>query len=55
MTVNATGELRLNFIIKWSCSETELFEKCKSCKNYSELMEILYDNMIISVGGFGNE
>ena len=55
MTINANGELRLNFFIKWKCSEKELLEKCRSCENYSELMEILYSNMIISVGGFTDE
>ena len=52
MTINATGELKLNFIIKWKCSEKELLEKCRSCETYSELMVILYDNMILSIGGF---
>ena len=55
MTINAIGELRFNFFIKWKCSEKELLEKCRSCENYSELMEILYSNMIISVGGFTDE
>ena len=45
------GELKLKFIVKWNCSEEELLEKCRSCENYSELMEVLYDNMILSVGG----
>lgn len=55
MTINATGELKLNFIIKWSCSEKDLLEKCRSCENYSELREVLYSNMILSVGGFTDE
>jgi hypothetical protein len=55
MSINATGELKLNFIVKWSCSEKELLEKCRSCETYSELMEVVYSNMIISVGGFADE
>ena len=52
MTDKDIGEFKINFIIKWECSEEELLEKCRSCENYSELMEVLYDNMILSVGGF---
>ena len=51
MTDKDIGDLKINFIIKWKCSEEKLLEKCRSCENYSELMEVLYDNMILSVGG----
>jgi len=52
MTDKDIGEFKINFIIKWKCSQEKLLEKCRSCENYSELMEVLYDNMILSVGGF---
>lgn len=52
MNVNATNELKLNFIVKWKCSEEELLEKFRGCETYPELMKVLYNNMIISVGGF---
>ena len=51
MTDKDIGDFKINFIIKWECSEEELLEKCRPCENYSELMEVLYDNMILSVGG----
>lgn len=51
MAVNASAELKIDFIVKWKCSEDELLEKLRVCENYSELMEILYDNMILSIGG----
>lgn len=52
MSVNDIGEFKINFILKWKCSEEKLLEKCKVCENYSELMEVLNENMIISIGGF---
>ena len=52
MAINDKGEFKINFILKWKCSEEELLEKCRSCETYSELRDVLYDNMIISVGGF---
>lgn len=55
MTDKDIGDFKINFIIKWKCSEKELLEKCRSCENYSELREVLYSNMIISVGGFTDE
>ena len=52
MAVIDIGEFKINFILKWKCSEEELLEKCRSCETYSELRNVLYDNMILSVGGF---
>ena len=52
MAIKGIGDVKINFILKWKCSEEELLEKFRGCENYSELMKVLYDNMIISVGGF---
>ena len=46
------NEFKINFILKWKCSEEKLLEKCRTCENYSELMKVLNENMIINVGGF---
>lgn len=51
MTVNDIGEFKINFILKWKCSEEELLADLKACETYSEVMEVLDYNMIISVGG----
>lgn len=51
MTKNI-DDCRLNFILKWKCSEEELLEKCRNVENYTELQEVLMGNMILSVGGF---
>jgi len=51
MTVNDIGEFKINFILKWKCSEEELLADLKACETYSEVMEVLYSNMLISVGG----
>ena len=48
MSVNDIGEFKINFILKWKCSEKELLEKCRACENYYELIEVLNDNMISS-------
>ena len=45
------GEWKVKFIVKWNCSEEELLEKCRSCETYSELMDVLYENMILNIKG----
>lgn len=49
------GELKLKFIVKWNCSEEELLEKCRSCETSSELKDVLYENMILTIKGGNHE
>lgn len=51
MAINGIGDVKINFTLKWKCSEEELLADLKACETYSEVMEVLYYNMIISVGG----
>lgn len=46
------GDVKINFILKWKCSEEELLADLKACETYSEVMGVLYYNMILSIGGF---
>ena len=49
MTDKDIGDLKINFTIKWKCSEEKLLEKCKLCEDYSELLEVLNENMILNI------
>ena len=49
--ISEIGEIKIKFICEWKCSEEELLADLKACETYSEVMEVLYSNMLISVGG----
>ena len=51
--INAMGEMKLVFRIKWKCSPEEVLKKCNNAKDYHELVEILYENMIITLMWMG--